>query len=568
MTSARKYDQIVCGNIKIDKDKTNEIRITFFEISSFLLYQIWSSTDKVINTNRRVLYQDASDWVLNNFTNYNRQPKFKPTSIMDIYNNRYVMVINDAKINKKGQIIFLCSEIQYSCKNKIPCGKFKNVRFDIDATTPAPLAPAILNAGPWYGIIITAQSNPDQTYPNLYQQNWTSPYSNPVVGNYIDGNSPAYFSGVAIDSYQNVYVLGELNSTHYIFIYTNNKLYIGPNQNYYNYTNPLNPPLNQINLNNTNIYAIEIPSVGNELPFNNYSAIALDVNNNIYITATETNIVYYIESVENLFKSTSQQITYLTPKLTTLISDINYPNFIYPTGICIDGNGYLYIGITNGVVCYQTPSLSNLRPDATYYIDGKIYGISVDINNNILVCVGNGSTNNGVYVLSFLDDEFKQVTILSTGKFIPVCIAVDNPNPQNWNYVGEEIQVANAVYQTPNPNPNLNPYDFSAPPQSPTLYIPPLGNPNIVVTCYDGNIFVFQSNSTNSNTYTPLFNPVNTINYNIINYNNVPYSYSASTTKPYILGITFNIGNLLLISTNTTNTNPIGFFKSNQIYAF
>ena len=510
-----------------------------------------------------MLYQDASEWVLNNFTNYNRQPKFKPTSIMDIYNNRYVMVINDAKINKKGQIIFLCSEIQYSCKNKIPCGKFKNVRFDIDATTPAPLAPVILNAGPWYNNLLLSYGN-----PNLIQQNYNNINTTPATGNYIDTNSPTYFSGVAIDSYQNVYVLGELNYTHYIFIYTNNKNYISPNQNYINNENSVDQnPINQINLNNTNIYAIEIPSVGNQVPFNNYSAITLDVNNNIYITATETNIVYYIESVENLFTNTSNNFIQLNPKLTTFVSDIIYPNLIYPTGICIDGNGYLYISITNAVVCYQTPSLPNPgQPDATWSIDKLTYGISVDINNNILVCV-----ETGVYVLSFLKDLFKQVTILSTGSSIPVCIAVDNPNHQHWNYVGEEIQVVNVgvnvgVIFDPNGQTSSG-TDFSAP--SPD-YIPEKEqilsvNQNIVVTCYDGNIFVFQTNSTSPITYTPLFNPVNSINYNDDDNNN---SYSASTTVPYILGITFNIGNLLLISTNTTDTNPIGYFTSNQIYAF
>ena len=549
MTSIRKYDQIVGGNIKIDKDKTNEIRITFFEISRFLLYQIWSGTDELLNTNRRVFYQDASDWVLNNFTNYNRQPKYKPTSIMQIYNNRYVMVINDAKINKKGQVIFLCSEIQYSCKNKIPCGKFKNVRFDIDATS-TPLAPAILNSGPWFGIIQAAAYTSSE--PNLAQQNWTNNYSYPAAGNYIDTNSPKYFSGVSIDSYQNVYVLGELNSTHYIFIYTNyinlnnpspnyyQFQYISPNQNYV--TVGQVPELNQITLTNNIIYAIEIPNSeqGNQLPFNNYSAITLDVNNNIYITATETNIVYYIESVENLLisKSASTSITYLTPTINSIITNNSYKNFIYPTGICIDGNGYLYISITNAVVVYQTPSLPNLgQPDATWSIDKLTYGISVDINNNILVCV-----ETGVYVLSLSGDTLNQVNILSTGSSSPVCIAVDSPNGGYWEWSSGN----NGIIIPPSPTAAI--INASSQP-----------NQNIVVTCYDGNIWVFQTNSTSPITYTTIFNPVKTINFD---------NYNASNKKPYILGIAFNIGNLLLISTNTTDTNPIGYFTSNQIYAF
>ena len=71
---------------------------------------------------------------------------FTPTCVMEL-NNRHVFVINNAKVNQRGQVIFYVSSqniVLPSSQNnpnnkelkllkKIPTGSFRKARFDIDA---------------------------------------------------------------------------------------------------------------------------------------------------------------------------------------------------------------------------------------------------------------------------------------------------------------------------------------------------------------------------------------------------------------------------------------------------
>jgi hypothetical protein len=98
-----------------------------------------------INDNRKVGYLSAKDWV-KIFKKHNEEledsdkPLFRPTTIMETEDDDiYAFVIHKACLNSHGQVVFTVSTKEISLQNntskklvRIPCGKFNNVRFDID----------------------------------------------------------------------------------------------------------------------------------------------------------------------------------------------------------------------------------------------------------------------------------------------------------------------------------------------------------------------------------------------------------------------------------------------------
>ena len=141
------FDQIVKGNISIKKSCKSKDRyiITFSKIGKFLMYQVWNK-DNVnnINNKRKVYYVPPKEWI-NQFNERNEGLKkngnpFRPTTIMETEDDgNYAFVIHKAYINSSGHVVFIVSTKEISLQNntskkltQIPCGKFNNVRFDID----------------------------------------------------------------------------------------------------------------------------------------------------------------------------------------------------------------------------------------------------------------------------------------------------------------------------------------------------------------------------------------------------------------------------------------------------
>jgi len=150
----REFDQVLRGDVKIKKipNSNKEYKITFSKknISKLLMYQVWSSTSAALNGDRRVGEVKAKDWVKvffpkTPYATYAAIP-FTPTTVMEIGNKRHVFVINNAKVNKLGQVVFYVSSKNIDPNNtnkqikklkKITTKKwemFRRVRFDIDDT--------------------------------------------------------------------------------------------------------------------------------------------------------------------------------------------------------------------------------------------------------------------------------------------------------------------------------------------------------------------------------------------------------------------------------------------------
>ena len=141
----RGFDQIVKGNVQIKKLKSkHKYRITFSKIGKFLLYQVWDKDSKELNDKRAVDYIKAKDWV-NAVKEKNKDLKdqgeelFTPTTIMETEDDKaYAFVIHKADFDSHNRIYFTVStkEIKVQDKNlnliKLPSGKLKNMRFDID----------------------------------------------------------------------------------------------------------------------------------------------------------------------------------------------------------------------------------------------------------------------------------------------------------------------------------------------------------------------------------------------------------------------------------------------------
>jgi len=193
----REYDQIVSADVKIKKlcNSDNEYKITFVgNVSKVLLYQVWSPTSAALNNDRKVFEVGAKKWVKAFFrkveigtvpsgcntptttpepvicANHKKYSSsslaecagqkdckpyvpFTPTCVMELEHDecpihdknneecRHVFVINSAKVNSNGKIVFYVSseDIDPNNKNKvikkikkIPRGEFHNARFDID----------------------------------------------------------------------------------------------------------------------------------------------------------------------------------------------------------------------------------------------------------------------------------------------------------------------------------------------------------------------------------------------------------------------------------------------------
>lgn len=141
---SRGLDQIVKGNVDIKQLSKKKYKITFNEIGKFLLYQTWSSESNTQNSDRKVSYIKAKEWI--NYFNYNnkhleenQKTLYTPTTIMEIGNHKYAFVIYKAKLNGKGHVVFKVSTEEIKLSNgtskkmiQLPCGKYDGVRFDID----------------------------------------------------------------------------------------------------------------------------------------------------------------------------------------------------------------------------------------------------------------------------------------------------------------------------------------------------------------------------------------------------------------------------------------------------
>ena len=188
----REYDQILSGDVKIKKlynsNKEYKIKFSKKNISKVLVYQTWSSTSTALNSGREVKVMKAKYWVKVAFpkvengsvppdcnaialyapvtcqngkkygnsslagcagqTNCTPYVPFTPTCVMELRDDegkskKHVFVINNAKVNKLGHVVFHVSSKDVDPNNtnkvikklkKIPTGKFHNARFDIDAT--------------------------------------------------------------------------------------------------------------------------------------------------------------------------------------------------------------------------------------------------------------------------------------------------------------------------------------------------------------------------------------------------------------------------------------------------
>ena len=145
----REYDQIVSADVKIKKvsNSDDEYKITLVSnVSKVLLYQVWSPNSAALNSDRKVFEVKAKKWVKTAFPHPPLPVPFKPTCVMEIEHgecpSRHVFVINDAKVNGRGHVVFYVSseDIDPNNKNKvnkikkIPQGEYHNARFDIDCS--------------------------------------------------------------------------------------------------------------------------------------------------------------------------------------------------------------------------------------------------------------------------------------------------------------------------------------------------------------------------------------------------------------------------------------------------
>ena len=141
------FDQVVKGNVYIKQMSKNKYKITFRKIDKFLKYQVWSDSSKNLNERRIVYYQKAKKWVqdfilLNTNLKKKSKPLFTPTAVIEIGNNKYVFVLDKAKLNCKDRIVFNVYTKEIVLLNstskkmlKIPCGHHDDVRFDIDSVS-------------------------------------------------------------------------------------------------------------------------------------------------------------------------------------------------------------------------------------------------------------------------------------------------------------------------------------------------------------------------------------------------------------------------------------------------
>jgi hypothetical protein len=142
----RDFDQVVKGDVKIKKLSDLEYQITFRNIGDFLVYQVFNKDNlNQQNDSRNVVTIVAEDWVTH-FTRTNNElrgtnkPLFTPTTIMETKDGEhYAFVIKEAYIDCRERVVFKVSTNEINLVNntskmiKLPCGKHRNMRFDIDA---------------------------------------------------------------------------------------------------------------------------------------------------------------------------------------------------------------------------------------------------------------------------------------------------------------------------------------------------------------------------------------------------------------------------------------------------
>ncbi len=134
------------GDVTIKKLSKHKYKITFSKIGKFLIYQVWDK-DNVNNINdKRAVFYASAKKAINNFITLNKvlkendKPLFTPTTIMETEDEMaYAFVIHKVYFDRHDRVVCTVStkEIQLAnncSKNliKIPCGKFTNMRFDID----------------------------------------------------------------------------------------------------------------------------------------------------------------------------------------------------------------------------------------------------------------------------------------------------------------------------------------------------------------------------------------------------------------------------------------------------
>jgi len=112
------------------------------------MYQVWDKDNAgQQNDKRAILYVSGKEWIngfniTNEYLKKNDKPLFTPTTIMETADEVvYAFVIHKAYFDSHDRVVFTVStkEIQLAnnCSKdliRIPCGKFKNMRFDIDAS--------------------------------------------------------------------------------------------------------------------------------------------------------------------------------------------------------------------------------------------------------------------------------------------------------------------------------------------------------------------------------------------------------------------------------------------------
>jgi len=162
------FDQIVKGNVSIKKLSKHKYKITFSKIGKFLMYQVWDKDNAGQQNDKRSVFNvPAKDWVksfklTNEKLKENNKPLFTPTTIMETEDEvSYAFVIHKAYLDRHDRVVFTVStkEIQLAnnCSKKlikIPCGKFTNMRFDIDDQEGYFLCVvASFGLGAFYGVI-------------------------------------------------------------------------------------------------------------------------------------------------------------------------------------------------------------------------------------------------------------------------------------------------------------------------------------------------------------------------------------------------------------------------------
>ncbi len=138
---SRGFDFVVKAEKVVIKEKSNNKYKVTADVGDFLKYQVWSNTNENnINGDRSVSLVNAKDWVEQfKIVNSNNSIRsYKPTTVVEIDNKKYVTVITKAEFKNK-KVIFHTStdDVEFNSKkikkmNKLPKGEFYNVRFDID----------------------------------------------------------------------------------------------------------------------------------------------------------------------------------------------------------------------------------------------------------------------------------------------------------------------------------------------------------------------------------------------------------------------------------------------------